>query len=212
MPGDSPPRRVESPCVLYDPCCGEAYHLSTLAYLHWNDISTIIGSDIDAAALATAESNLSLLTAAGIVRRCTELTAYYNQYGKESHAQAMVHAGTLGAALQQFRRHHAITTRLFQADALQPAALSTHLHGQPIDLVFADVPYGRCAQWQGDIASSTAYPVAELLGALRPVITPKTIVVIASMKHEQVAHAAYTRVARLKLGKRMITLMKAPQG
>ncbi len=200
---------VVAPCVIFDPCCGAACHLCTLACLHWNEISSIICSDIDAATLAAAESNLSLLTANGMSRRCTELSGLYDQYGKVSHAQALAHAQSLQAELAELRRRHAISTHLFQADALQPAALSAHLSGQQIDLVFADVPYGRCSQWQGVAASSTLFPVEGLLDALQRVITSRTIVAIASMKHEQIAHAAYTQIARLKLGKRMITLLKS---
>jgi tRNA G10 N-methylase Trm11 len=42
---------LRSPCTVYDPCCGGAYHLATLAYLHWSDIGAIIGSDVDEEAL-----------------------------------------------------------------------------------------------------------------------------------------------------------------
>lgn len=45
-------RGATSPAVLYDPCCGGAYHLGTLAYLHWQRIGAIAGSDVDAEALA----------------------------------------------------------------------------------------------------------------------------------------------------------------
>jgi hypothetical protein len=52
-------RKTRDRCVLHDPCCGGAYHLTTLAYLHWDRIDAIIGSDINADALALAERNLA---------------------------------------------------------------------------------------------------------------------------------------------------------
>jgi hypothetical protein len=57
------------PVSVYDPCCGGAYLLTTLAYEHWSQIHTIIGSDIDTDALNLAERNLSLLTLDGLDQR-----------------------------------------------------------------------------------------------------------------------------------------------
>src|SRR5678816_1175376 len=48
-------------CTLYDPCCGAAYHLSVLGFLHGEQIGEIIASDIDETALAAARRNLGLL-------------------------------------------------------------------------------------------------------------------------------------------------------
>ena len=47
-----------TPCTLYDPCCGAAYHLSVLAYLHREHIREVIGSDIDEKAVTLANQNL----------------------------------------------------------------------------------------------------------------------------------------------------------
>src|SRR5262245_55152460 len=37
----------EPPYTVYDPCCGSAYLVVTLAYLHWPAIQQIVVSDID---------------------------------------------------------------------------------------------------------------------------------------------------------------------
>src|SRR5512146_2476527 len=50
-----------APCTLYDPCCGAAYHLSVLAYLHGESIREVIVSDIDKKAVELARRNLRLL-------------------------------------------------------------------------------------------------------------------------------------------------------
>src|SRR5512136_1763817 len=63
----------ESPCTIYDPCCGAAYHLSVIAYLHWDTICRVICSDIDEKAVQLAERNLGLLTPAGMERRGREI-------------------------------------------------------------------------------------------------------------------------------------------
>src|SRR5512134_399203 len=52
---------VSEPCTLYDPCCGAAYHLSVLGYLHGEHIRKIIASDVDEKAIDLANRNLGLL-------------------------------------------------------------------------------------------------------------------------------------------------------
>src|ERR1044071_1824451 len=59
-------------CVLYDPCCGAAYHLSVLAYLHREHIQEVIGSDVDEKAVALAERNLELVSIVGLDKRIIE--------------------------------------------------------------------------------------------------------------------------------------------
>src|SRR5512134_1290323 len=67
--------RELSPCTLYDPCCGTAYHLSVLAYLHGKHIQEVIGSDVDEKAVALAGRNLKLLNIAGLEKRIRELSS-----------------------------------------------------------------------------------------------------------------------------------------
>jgi len=194
-----------APCVLYDPCCGAACHLSTLAFLHWREIGAILCSDIDSRVVAAAESNLSLLTLAGMDRRCAEIAAMRDLYGKASHTEALVYAQELRAELESWLPLHAIPTRVFQADAFEAAELRKGVGEQPVDLIFADVPQGRCAQWQG---ADTANPLAGLLESLRQIAGPASLIAIASMKHERVEHAGLMRLKRLQLGKRMVTVLR----
>ncbi len=72
-----------SPCTIYDPCCGAAYHLSVIAYLHWESIYRVICSDIDEKAVRLAERNLGLLTPGGIKRRSREISAMVHLYDKD---------------------------------------------------------------------------------------------------------------------------------
>src|SRR5678815_4661595 len=53
--------KISSPCVLYDPCCGAAYSLSVLGYLHGEKIQELIGSDGGEKAVAMAAQNMGLL-------------------------------------------------------------------------------------------------------------------------------------------------------
>src|SRR5215208_6675514 len=61
--------KISTPCTLYDPCCGAAYHLSVLGYLHRDAIREVIASDVDEKAVALAERNLNLLNANGLGKR-----------------------------------------------------------------------------------------------------------------------------------------------
>src|SRR5690242_16507738 len=84
-----------NPCTLYDPCCGAAYHLSILAYLHRNHIREIIASDIDERTIAIARRNLGLLSVEGLDQRIGEITKMMEQYHKDSHKEALVSAHIL---------------------------------------------------------------------------------------------------------------------
>ena len=57
---------LNEPVTLYDPCCGTAYHLAALAFLHGSEIASILAADIDPPVVAIARRNLDLLTPAGL--------------------------------------------------------------------------------------------------------------------------------------------------
>ena len=80
---------TSTPCTLYDPCCGAAYHLSVLAYLHGEHIQEVIGSDVDDKAVEVAKRNLGLLSISGLDKRIDEISKMIEQYGKESHQDAL---------------------------------------------------------------------------------------------------------------------------
>lgn len=96
------------PYAIYDPCCGGAYHLSTLAYLHWRDIREITGSDVDADALALARQNLSLLTIEGLDRRIAEIAQMLQSYGKPSHEAALASAQGFRARVAELSKSHLV--------------------------------------------------------------------------------------------------------
>jgi hypothetical protein len=193
------------PCTLYDPCCGGAYHLSTLAYLHWNAIREIIGSDIDEDVLALAQRNLALLTLDGLDRRIEEISVMRAAYGKASHTEALESATALRQKLKSVETHP-IKTRLFRADATDNQALSANLKEATVDIAMADVPYGQLSEWQGS-TSTPASAIWSMLDALRCVLTSNSVVAIASDKSQKIAHEHYRRVERFGVGKRHVTLL-----
>jgi len=197
------------PCALYDPCCGGAYHLATLAYLHGERIASIAASDIDVDALSLASRNLDLLTLAGLERRIAEITAMLAAYDKASHAEALDSAERLRERLLVLTECHAIPVSVFQTDALAGARILAELGAHAVDIVITDVPYNRLSAWQGDaVATAPSNPLWQMLEALRPVLSPGAVVAIASDKGQKAAHEAYQRVERFQIGKRRIVLLR----
>ncbi len=202
---------LTAPVTLYDPCCGSAYHLAVCAWLHWPHIRAIIGSDIDADALSFAARNLGLLTAVGLHTRITELESLQHQFGKASHAEALQSAARLQQQLALNLAQHPIETRLFTANALRPEELRQNLDGQSIDIVVADVPYGRRASWQG-VATDATDPLWQLLDSLLPVLPPHALVAIAADKSQMCNHAQYTRRGKFQIGRRRVFLLQPGHG
>ena len=198
------------PCVLYDPCCGGAYHLSTLAFLHWHAIDEVVGSDVDERALSLAERNLALLTVSGIEERITGISQMLALYGKASHSAALKSAQCLRQQLLELLASHQLGTRLFRADATDGQALLRQLSDRKADVVMADVPYGWHSTWQVLDAGQTlsASPVWQMLEALRLVLSPHAVVAVASDKGQKLSHQGYQRIERFRVGKRQVALLK----
>ncbi len=101
------------PCTLYDPCCGTAYHLSVLAYLHGEQIREVIGSDIDEKAVAIAKRNLEMLTVAGLDQRLAEISQLFELYSKDSHKDALSSGHILKNRISALMQEHSIVTKVF---------------------------------------------------------------------------------------------------
>ena len=201
-------RGLDAPVTLYDPCCGGAYHLAVLAYLHWDNIREIIASDVNPRTLETAQHNLELLTPPGLERRIAEIETMQRDYGKDSHREARQSAEALKRSLLQHYASHPIPTGTFQANALDSAALRAGLQDGRPDLVISDVPYGIHSQWEFPGHAAQQEPLTLLLENLRDVLADAALVVIASTKEQKIAHAGYRQVGKLKTGKRQVVVLE----
>lgn len=195
--------------TLYDPCCGGAYLLSTLAFLHWPRLQLVIGSDADAGVLPLASRNLSLLTVQGLRERRLKIESMHGLYGKESHAAALQSAKRCEARLAILLDMHDVATQLFLADALDPGDLRANIDSETIDVVITDVPYGKHSEWIGPALKDTPErdPLRSLLGSLLAVLAPHAVVAIISDKAQRARHERYTRVDRFQVGKRRIEIL-----
>ena len=200
---------LSGPCTLFDPCCGAAYHLGILGYLHWEAFREIIGSDVDPVSIRPAQKNLGLLSPAGIDQRVSEIDEMFRQYGKESHREALDSAQRLREKISAFANAHPLRVGTFQANALDTGQLQEKLHGTTIDIVFADVPYGQHSQWTLlDPKNTSGDPLRLLLESLLGILSPRSVVAIASDKSQKAQHERYQRLEQFNVGKRRITILK----
>ncbi|MFN8006705.1 MAG: rRNA methyltransferase [Terriglobia bacterium] len=197
------------PCVLYDPCCGAAYHLSVLSYLHRPSVRMVIGSDINQEATQLAERNLGLLTIAGLDRRIQELNELITEFGKSSHRDAIQSGLALRKNVAEWARSNPLRQMLFQADATDGAALKSSLESVKVDMVLTDVPYGHHSQW------TTSHPITQptdyldsLLDALLEVLAPISVVAICSDKRQKIRNTNYQRIKQFLVGKRRVTILR----
>jgi tRNA G10 N-methylase Trm11 len=181
---------------VYDPCCGSAYLLTTLGFLHGEQVAALWAGDVNPLAVSIAQRNLGLLTADGIAQRQAEIEIMLRDYGKASHADALSSV----QALRQILPQQAIETQVWLADAIQPP-----LAKACVDVLLTDVPYGDIVSWNGQVADN---PIHQLLEAHHALLAQPSVVAIISAKKQKVAHPHYRRSVHDTLGKRRITLLQ----
>jgi tRNA G10 N-methylase Trm11 len=200
--------KSETPCSLYDPCCGAAYHLSVLAYLHGKHIREIIASDIDEKAVALAKRNLGLLSVTGLDQRIDEITKMLEQYHKDSHKEALASAHTLRNKMTALVQEQPVATRVFQASALDSGTILNKVKAKSVDVVFSDVPYGGHSQWHGSDSGELSNPSGSMLDTLLGSLSPSSILAVVSDKRQKVAHEGYQRVEQFQIGKRRVMILR----
>jgi 16S rRNA G966 N2-methylase RsmD len=175
------------------------------AYLHWDSICRVIGSDIDEKAVQLAERNLSLLTPGGMERRSREIAAMVHLYGKTSHQEALESLQRLQEQVTCLTAVRPMQTHVFRANATDAAGLKQGLQDARVDIVFTDIPYGQHSEW---MEAPDPDPARAMLEALRQVLSPESIVAVAADKQQRVDHPAYQRLEKLRLGKRQVVILK----
>jgi len=199
---------ISTPSVLYDPCCGAAYHLSVLAYLHGEYIQEVIGSDIDEKAVTLAERNLGLLQRDGLDKRIRELSEMLEAYGKKSHQEALRSASVLKEKLFALTEKRSLTTRVFQASAMDGKEISKQIKPKSVDIVFTDVPYGQHSHWRRTEGNPLTSPIGLMLDALLGILSPSSIVAISSDKQQKAVHERFQRIEHFQAGKRRVVILK----
>jgi len=196
---------ISTPCTLYDPCCGAAYHLSVLAYLHGEFIREIIASDVDEKAVELAKRNLGLLDVAGLERRMDEIKTMIDEYGKDSHKDALKSAHILKEKLSE---KHPVVTKVFQANAMNGEEISRNIKPRSADIVFTDVPYGLHSNWDNSDHAVSFNPLTSMLDSILGILSPSSIVAIVSDKGQKASHEAYQRIEQFQVGKRRVVILR----
>jgi 23S rRNA (guanine2535-N1)-methyltransferase len=194
-----------TPCVLYDPCCGAAYHLSVLAYLHGKYIREVIASDVNEKAVAVAEQNLGLLDVNGLDKRIEKIKAMLEKYNKDSHKDALKSAQNLKEKLS---RNPSMTVMAFQANVMNNNEISNNVQPGSVDIVFTDIPYGQHSNWQYPNFTELFNPLHSMLDSLLGTLSATSIVAIVSDKQQKVSHENYQRIEHFQVGKRRIVILK----
>lgn len=195
---------ITAPCTLYDPCCGAAYHLSVLGYLHRKHIQEIIGSDVDEKAVDLAGRNLGLLSVKGLDKRIGEIRTMIEQYNKDSHRDALKSAQLLRNKITGLDQEHSFTTKVFRASAIDNRTIIEHLSAGSVDIVFTDIPYGQHSEWH----DSASNPIGSMLNALIDILSPSSIVAIVSDKGQKASHEHYQPIEHFQVGKRRVVLLR----
>ena len=199
---------MTAPCTLYDPCCGAAYHLSVLGYLHGEHIQKIIVSDIDEKAVELARRNLGLLSIEGLHGRIRELSDLSERYRKESHQEALESAAVLQKRLSALTEKQPLETMVFQASASDGKSILHNVQPGSVDIVFTDVPYGRHSRWSITELARSSDPLTLMLETLLPVLSSTSIVAISSDKGQKPAHERYQRLEHFQVGKRRVVILR----
>lgn len=199
---------ISSPCTLYDPCCGAAYHLSVLAYLHRESIQEVIASDVDEKAVVLASQNLGLLGITGLDKRISEISKLIALYNKDSHKDALASAHILKNRISAYAEERPIITKAFQASATDGKTMIENVRAKSVDIVFTDIPYGQHAHWHGLNPDELSDPLWRMLNALIGVLSRSSIVAIVSDKQQKVSHQGFQRVEKFQTGKRRVVILR----
>lgn len=197
-----------TPCVLYDPCCGAAYHFSVLAYLHGESIREVIGSDVDEKAVSLAKRNFELLSVEGLEKRISEISEMLQQYGKDSHREALASSQILKNRIYELTQARQFETSAFRANATDGKSLLEKFKSKSVDVVFTDIPYGQHSKWQGIDLKESSNPIWSMLDALLGILSPSSVVAVVSEKRQKVSHESYQRIEQFQIGKRRVVILK----
>jgi 23S rRNA (guanine2535-N1)-methyltransferase len=193
---------AHKPFTLFDPCCGGAYMLTTLGFLHGDVISKIYASDINEKILQLAEKNLSLLTKEGIEERISQLKNMFDEYGKLSHYEAQQSALKLQKELNS--RVNTIEFNIFNADITKDITIQNRL--EKVDILITDLPYGQLVNWSEEGEDEEAVKV--LLNIVYPILSNISVVAIVTNKKSKFSSHNYRRVQKFILGKRQVTILQ----
>lgn len=188
---------------IWDPCCGSGHLLTTLAFLHRRDITGVLGTDLDPAALILAQKNLDLLSEHGMEARSEELCARAGRLGKPAYLDAAASAQRLARRLAE--DGGALPHGVAQADVFNSEQLRRALDGQRPNLVITDIPYGEQTSWDGPHAAAG---VEGMLRSLEEVLDNGTVIAVATRGRKVRLDGASRPIASFRIGTRAVVFCR----
>jgi hypothetical protein len=182
---------------IYDPCCGGAYIVTVLGYLFNEIIDTIYCSDISREAIGLSQRNISLLSYYGMKNRKDELNELLNNFGKESHKNAINSLEKIEKLIK-----HEIQNNAFEANILNKKDFADKEF--IADIIITDVPYGNLVNWSGNSGDE----INELLNGIAPVINLNTVIAISHNKKQKINNCKFHIVEKMNVGHRKIDIIK----
>lgn len=192
----------DKPYVLYDPCCGGAYLVASISFLHGEEISKIYASDVDETIIPLAQKNLELLTREGMDKRIREIQKMIAEYGKESHSQALESSLDLRNILE--KRDKSIEVKCFVSDIIKNNNLINTIND--VNMIITDLPYGEIVSWNSMEYEKEA--AQKLLANVLQVMSSDSVIAIVSNSKSKIKHRNFKQVERFVIGKRQITMLK----
>ena len=191
------------PVSVWDPCCGSGYLLTVLSFLHRRDITGVLGTDLDPAALALAQQNLDLLSEHGLDARSAELRERAERLHKPAYLDTAAAAQRLGPRLAG--QGGALPHTVAQADVLDPEQLRRALSGHRPELVMTDVPYGDQTSWGGP---NGAAGIAGMLRALETVLDDDAVIAVATRGRKVRVDDGPRPIASFRIGARAVAFFR----
>lgn len=185
---------------IYDPCCGGAYLLTTLGFLHGESISKIFASDISEEAIELARKNISLLTVTGMDMRINQLSELKVLYEKDSHFGALKSAEKLRDSIKGRDSEF----EAFCLDITKPNQNFEKVKN--IHVLISDIPYGDIVVWNEEQSDDEA--ISKLLTNVYPLLADVSIVALISKKKIKIRHQNFIKVETISAGKRLVTLLR----
>ncbi len=179
--------------AIYDPCCGGGYSLTVLGFCN-NNISNILGSDIDEKMVDYARKNTSLLTEKGLQERVLELEELLELFNKTSHREAIDSAKRLGKTVNR-----KIDINIFKADCTKELCIKSD-----IDIIITDVPYGALVEWKGE----NDHPIHTMLEQLYQIANSNTVLAVSMDKQQKINSPKWNRLEKHNIGKRKFEIYK----
>ncbi len=97
-----------------------------------------------------------------------------------------------------------IKTEIFQFNILSDTDLPKFVN--QIDIVIADVPYGKLADWSG--LKEGINPVQASLNKIKDRLTKNAVVTIVLNKKQEIKYDGYEKIKSFKSGKRKVVLLE----